>query len=128
MDASSVVDNHQGYHDAYASDRDVFLFLVDDTHPIEAGRWRTDRRFVFPGLLLLELEVGSKTSHRPFYLRAVCMNRNLWGVENFEEITPAFKLPDSVLLTRRHRRSRVSLILAAAVHRRSGGAGADRRP
>ena len=22
-----------------------------------------------------------------FYLRAVCMNRNLWGVENFEEIT-----------------------------------------
>ena len=22
----------------YASDRDVFLFLVDDTHPIEAGR------------------------------------------------------------------------------------------
>jgi hypothetical protein len=22
----------------YASDRDVFLFLVDDTHPIEAGK------------------------------------------------------------------------------------------
>lgn len=22
----------------YASDRDVFLFLVNDTHPIEAGR------------------------------------------------------------------------------------------
>src|SRR3546814_5602856 len=21
-----------------------------------------------------------------FYLRAVCMNRNLWGVENFEEV------------------------------------------
>ena len=33
-------------------------------------------------------EVGSKTlGIASFYLRAVCMNRNLWGVENFEEIT-----------------------------------------
>ncbi|MDB5581515.1 MAG: hypothetical protein JWR80_6691 [Bradyrhizobium sp.] len=32
-------------------------------------------------------EVGSKTlGVATFYLRAVCMNRNLWGVENFEEI------------------------------------------
>ena len=28
----------------YASDRDVFLFLVDDLNPIEAGRFRTARR------------------------------------------------------------------------------------
>src|SRR6266704_3725570 len=50
----------------YASDRDVFLFLVDDLNPIEAGRLRD----------------GSPD----FYLRAVCQNRNLWGVEDFEEI------------------------------------------
>jgi hypothetical protein len=33
-------------------------------------------------------EVGSKTlGIASFYLRAVCMNRNLWGVEGFEEIS-----------------------------------------
>jgi hypothetical protein len=33
-------------------------------------------------------EVGSKTlGIASFYLRAVCMNRNLWRVENFEQIT-----------------------------------------
>ena len=39
----------------YASDRDVFLFLVDDTHPIEAGRLPKRRsRPLLPRLLLLE--------------------------------------------------------------------------
>ncbi len=39
----------------------------------------------FPGATR---QVGSKTlGIASFYLRAVCMNRNLWGVENFEEIT-----------------------------------------
>src|SRR5229473_2376583 len=33
----------------YASDRDVFLFLVDDTNPIEAGGCRTDRRICISG-------------------------------------------------------------------------------
>jgi hypothetical protein len=32
--------------------------------------------------------VGAKTlGMASFYLRAVCRNRNLWGVEDFEEIT-----------------------------------------
>lgn len=32
--------------------------------------------------------MGAKTlGVATFYLRAVCMNRNLWGVENFEEIS-----------------------------------------
>jgi hypothetical protein len=32
--------------------------------------------------------VGAKTlGMASFYLRAVCQNRNLWGVEDFEEIT-----------------------------------------
>jgi hypothetical protein len=72
----------------YASDRDVFLFLVDDTHPIEAGRLPNgDPDLYFRGFYAWNSEVGSKTlGIATFYLRAVCMNRNLWGVENFEEI------------------------------------------
>ncbi|MCP3731299.1 DUF932 domain-containing protein [Sphingomonas sp. MG17] len=72
----------------YASDRDVFLFLVDDTHPIEAGKLPNgDPDLYFRGFYCWNSEVGSKTlGIATFYLRAVCMNRNLWGVENFEEI------------------------------------------
>jgi hypothetical protein len=73
----------------YASDRDVFLFLVDDTNPIEAGRLLDGSPdLYFRGFYCWNSEVGSKTlGIASFYLRAVCMNRNLWGVENFEEIT-----------------------------------------
>jgi len=72
----------------YASDRDVFLFLVDDTHPIEAGKLPNgDPDLYFRGFYCWNSEVGSKTlGISTFYLRAVCMNRNLWGVENFQEI------------------------------------------
>jgi hypothetical protein len=72
----------------YASDRDVFLFLVDDTHPIEAGRLPNgDPDLYFRGFYCWNSEVGSKTlGIASFYLRAVCMNRNLWGVEDFQEI------------------------------------------
>jgi hypothetical protein len=72
----------------YASDRDVFLFLVDDTHPIEAGRLPNgDPDLYFRGFYAWNSEVGSKTlGIASFYLRAVCANRNLWGTENFEEI------------------------------------------
>jgi hypothetical protein len=73
----------------YASDRDVFLFLVDDLHPIEA--WRLPNRepdLYFRGFYCWNSEVGAKTlGIASFYLRAVCQNRNLWGVEDFEEIT-----------------------------------------
>ncbi len=73
----------------YASDRDVFLFLVDDTHPIEAGRLPNgEPDLYFRGFYAWNSEVGSKTlGIASFYLRAVCANRNLWGTENFEEIT-----------------------------------------
>jgi hypothetical protein len=73
----------------YASDRDVFLFLVDDTHPIEAGRLpNDDPDLYFRGFYCWNSEVGSKTlGIASFYLRAVCMNRNLWGVEDFQEIS-----------------------------------------
>jgi hypothetical protein len=72
----------------YASDRDVFLFLVDDTHPIEAGKLPNgDPDLFFRGFYAWNSEVGAKAlGVATFYLRAVCMNRNLWGVENFEEV------------------------------------------
>ena len=73
----------------YASDRDVFLFLVDDHNPIEAGRLPDGSPdLYFRGFYCWNSEVGAKTlGMASFYLRAVCQNRNLWGVEEFQEIT-----------------------------------------
>lgn len=73
----------------YASDRDVFVFLVDDTHPIEAGRLTNgEPDLYFRGFYAWNSEVGSKSlGIASFYLRAVCANRNIWGSEKFEEIT-----------------------------------------
>jgi len=73
----------------YASDRDVFLFLVDDMNPIEAGRLRDGSPdLYFRGFYCWNSEVGAKTlGIASFYLRAVCQNRNLWGVEDFQEIS-----------------------------------------
>ncbi|NTJ63201.1 DUF932 domain-containing protein [Agrobacterium rhizogenes] len=72
----------------YASDRDAFVFLVDDLNPIEAGRLADGSPdLYFRGFYCWNSEVGAKTlGMASFYLRAVCQNRNLWGVEDFEEI------------------------------------------
>lgn len=72
----------------YASDRDVFLFLVEDLNPIEAGKLRDGSPDLFyRGFYCWNSEVGSRTlGMASFYLRAVCQNRNLWGVEDFQEI------------------------------------------
>ncbi|WP_419910368.1 DUF932 domain-containing protein [Hoeflea sp.] len=73
----------------YASDRDVFLFLVDDMNPIEAGRLADGSPdLFFRGFYCWNSEVGAKTlGIASFYLRAVCQNRCLWGVEDFQEIS-----------------------------------------
>lgn len=73
----------------YASDRDVFLFLVDDMNPIEAGKLPDGSPdLFFRGFYCWNSEVGAKAlGMASFYLRAVCQNRNLWGVEDFEEIS-----------------------------------------
>jgi hypothetical protein len=72
----------------YASDRDVFMFLVDDTHPIEIGKLSNgDPDLVFRGFYAWNSEVGSRSlGIATFMLRGVCMNRNLWGVEGFDSI------------------------------------------
>lgn len=73
----------------YASDRDVFLFLVDDRNPIEAGTLPDGSPdLFFRGFYCWNSEVGAKAlGIASFYLRAVCQNRNLWGVEDFQEIS-----------------------------------------
>jgi hypothetical protein len=83
------VDVSQDTTTLYASDRDVFIFLVDDLHPIEAGKLPNgEPDLYFRGFYCWNSEVGARTlGIASFYLRAVCQNRNLWGVEDFEEIT-----------------------------------------
>jgi len=73
----------------YASDRDVFLFLVDDRNPIEIGKLANgDPDYVFRGFYIWNSEVGSKSfGVACFYLRGVCQNRCLWGVEGFQELS-----------------------------------------
>ncbi len=72
----------------FASDRDVFVFLVDDRNPIEVGKLANgEPDLMFRGFYAWNSETGSKTAGiAAMYLRGVCMNRNLWGVENFQEI------------------------------------------
>lgn len=83
------VDIAQDTTTLYASDRDLFVFLVDDLNPIEAGHLPNgEPDLYFRGFYAWNSEVGSKTlGIASFYLRAVCQNRNLWGVEDFQEIT-----------------------------------------
>ncbi len=72
----------------FASDRDVFVFLVDDRNPIEVGKLANgEPDLMFRGFYAWNSETGSKTAGiAAMYFRGVCMNRNLWGVENFHEI------------------------------------------
>lgn len=73
----------------FASDRDVWIFLVDDKHPIEIGKLANgDSDYLFRGFYVSNSEVGSKTLKiATMYMRAVCANRILWGVEGYNEIS-----------------------------------------
>lgn len=73
----------------FASDRDVFMFLVDDLHPVEIGKLPNgEPDLIFRGFYVSNSEVGNGALKvAVFYLRGVCQNRILWGVEGFEELT-----------------------------------------
>jgi FAD/FMN-containing dehydrogenase len=73
----------------FASDRDVFLFLVDDKNPIEIGTLPSgEPDLIFRGFYTWNSEVGAKSCGiATFYLRGVCQNRCLWGVEGFQEFS-----------------------------------------
>jgi len=68
----------------YASDRDVFIFMCRDQNPIEVGKLSNgDPDLLFPGFIVSNSETGAAALKiETMFLRAVCMNRNLWGIED----------------------------------------------
>jgi hypothetical protein len=72
----------------FASDRDVFVFLCDDLHPIEVGRTKDgEPDLMFRGFYAQNSEVGAYALKiGTMYLRGVCQNRCLWGVEGLSEV------------------------------------------
>jgi hypothetical protein len=70
----------------FASDRDVFVFLCDDLNPIEVGKDRNgDPDLMFRGFMARNSETGAaKFQLDTMYLRAICENRILWGVEEHQ--------------------------------------------
>jgi hypothetical protein len=72
----------------YAGDRDVWMFLVDDLNPIQVGVARNgEPDYLFRGFYVSNSEVGAGVLQlATFYLRGLCCNRIMWGVEQFREI------------------------------------------
>lgn len=68
----------------YASDRDVFIFLVDEGRPIDCGGGDVLRR----GFYVTNSETGSGRFHlKTFTYDFVCDNRIIWGQDNVREIS-----------------------------------------
>lgn len=66
----------------YASDRDVFIFLVDEKNPIE-HKGET----LFRGFITWNSEVGAATfGLTTFLYRYVCDNRIIWGATDVSEL------------------------------------------
>lgn len=66
----------------YASDRDIFMFLIDEDHPIEVGDERLSR-----GFFVWNSEVGkSSFGLTTFLYRYVCGNHVIWGAEEVCEM------------------------------------------
>lgn len=66
----------------YASDRDVFIFLVNESHVIEADGERINR-----GFYVWNSEVGAASfGIATFTYDYVCDNRIIWGQKDFKEL------------------------------------------
>ena len=72
----------------YASDRDVFMFLVDPNNPIEIYNPVSGRMEVkYRGFYTWNSEVGKTTfGLATFLYDCVCDNRIIWGMADFKEI------------------------------------------
>lgn len=69
----------------YASDRDVFLFLVNDSNAIEVPGEAGHN--MFRGFYVWNSETGNGTfGIATFLYDYVCDNRNIWGVREFREL------------------------------------------
>jgi hypothetical protein len=66
----------------YASDRDVFIFLVDPNNPVEVNG-----DTLFRGFMTWNSEVGSQVfGLTTFLYRYVCDNRIIWGATEVQEL------------------------------------------
>lgn len=66
----------------YASDRDVFIFLVNESYPVEVAGEQ-----LFRGFYTWNSEVGAQTfGLSTFLYRYVCDNRMIWGATNVQEL------------------------------------------
>lgn len=80
--ASYTTTNPKRATTLYASDRDVFIFLVDPKNPIEVAG-----ETLYRGFYTWNSEVGSATfGLRTFLYRYVCDNRIVWGVTDVKEL------------------------------------------
>jgi hypothetical protein len=81
--ASYATTNPKRATTLYASDRDVFIFLVDDEHPIDV-----DGETFFRGFYCWNSETGSATfGLTTFLYRRVCDNRIIWGCTDVKQLT-----------------------------------------
>ena len=70
----------------YASDRDVFIFLVNEDNAIEVPGTNGEDR-LYRGFFAWNSETGSKTfGLTTFMYRYVCDNRIVWGAEEVSEL------------------------------------------
>lgn len=80
--ASYATTNPKRATTLYASDRDVFIFLVDPSHPIDVGGEQ-----LFRGFYAWNSEVGSAVfGLTTFLYRYVCDNRIIWGATDVKEL------------------------------------------
>lgn len=80
--ASYTTSNPKRATTLYASDRDVFIFLVDPDNAIEHGE-----DTLFRGFFAWNSEVGAATfGLATFLYRYVCDNRLVWGAQNVNEL------------------------------------------
>ena len=71
----------------YASDRDVFIFLVDERNPVEVTI-EGATRYLFRGFMVWNSEVGHHTfGFMTFLYDHVCDNRTIWGARHVKELT-----------------------------------------
>ena len=73
----------------FASDRDMFVFLADESHKIEiANRRNGQPGQLSRGFFIWNSEVGSRSfGIATFLFDYVCCNRIVWGAQGYEEIT-----------------------------------------
>lgn len=72
----------------YGSDQDVFIFLADEKNRIEMSDRRNGQGgSLARGFFVWNSEVGAQSIGAAFFLfDYVCMNRIVWGVQEFKEI------------------------------------------